>query len=241
MGRPVEDLVGRKFNSFEVIGRDYSKTDRPYWFCKCNCGNPEILSIRGSHLKGGTIKKCKRCSTLNDLTGKTFEHLTVLKRDFTRTDSSGNSYWICECDCVQKTQISVQASNLKTGNTTSCGCTTSKGENRICKLFEQYNIEYKKQYSFNDLKDNKVLRFDFAVFNKNKLSYLIEYQGIQHYEENTFFGGKEQFIKQQKHDEEKRKYCKENNIQLIEIPYWDFAKINLDYLKEKMGDLLWQG
>ena len=42
------------------------------------------------------------------------------------------------------------------------------------------------------------------------------------------------------YDEEKRKYCKENNIQLIEIPYWDFAKINLNYLKEKMGDLLWQ-
>ena len=33
---------------------------------------------------------------------------------------------------------------------------------------------------------------------------------------------------------------KKNNIQLIEIPYWDFAKINLNYLKEKMGDLLWQ-
>ena len=55
-----------------------------------------------------------------------------------------------------------------------------------------------------------------------------------------YFGGKDSFVKQQKYDEEKRKYCKENNIQLIEIPYWDFAKINLNYLKEKMGDLLWQ-
>ena len=55
-----------------------------------------------------------------------------------------------------------------------------------------------------------------------------------------YFGRKDSFVKQQKYDEEKRKYYKENNIQLIEIPYWDFAKINLNYLKEKMGGLLWQ-
>ena len=85
------------------------------------------------------------------------------------------------------------------------------------------------------------LKFDFAIFdNKDTLKYVIEYQGQQHYEPVKYFGGKDSFVKQQKYDEEKRKCCKENNIQLIEIPYWDFAKINLDYLKEKMGDLLWQ-
>jgi hypothetical protein len=39
------------------------------------------------------------------------------------------------------------------------------------------------------------LKFDFAVFEENKLSYLIEYNGIQHYEIIDYFGGKENFKK----------------------------------------------
>lgn len=31
------------------------------------------------------------------------------------------------------------------------------------------------------------------------------------------------------------KYCNENNIKLIEIPYWDFNKINKDYILNKVG------
>ena len=37
----------------------------------------------------------------------------------------------------------------------------------------------------------------------------------------------------------KRKYCKDNNILLIEIPYWDFKKIDFNYLKEKMNYESW--
>ena len=124
----------------------------------------------------------------------------------------------------------------------SCGCDSmSKGEQLLEKIFRDNQIKYRRQYSFTDLKKIRLLKFDFAIFdNKDTLKYTIEYQGQQHYEPVKYFGGKDSFVKQQEYDEEKRKYCKENNIQLIEIPYWDFAKINLDYLKEKMGDLLWQ-
>lgn len=109
--------------------------------------------------------------------------------------------------------------------------------------WQNYTEEELKSLAINSssLKKIRPLKFDFAIFdNKDTLKYAIEYQGQQHYEPVKYFGGKDSFVKQQKYDEEKRKYCKENNIQLIEIPYWDFAKINLNYLKEKMGDLLWQ-
>jgi hypothetical protein len=39
-----------------------------------------------------------------------------------------------------------------------------------------------------------------------------------------FFRG-ENFGIQQKIDQIKREYCKNNNIKLLEIPYWDFDKI----------------
>ena len=54
-----------------------------------------------------------------DLTNKTFGRLTVIDRS-KRTDSSGNVYWFCECECSKITEV--LGCNLKSGHTTSCGC-----------------------------------------------------------------------------------------------------------------------
>ena len=46
------------------------------------------------------------------------------------------------------------------------------------------------------------------------------WQGIQHYEPVDRFGGEEGFKIQVKNDNFKRKFCEENKIKLIEIPYY---------------------
>jgi len=53
------------------------------------------------------------------------------------------------------------------------------------------NIEFKREYSFEELKgfNNGKLRFDFAIFNKNILQGLIEFQGEQHFYPVKTFGG----------------------------------------------------
>lgn len=57
-----------------------------------------------------------------DLTGKTFGRLFVLHRDIGR-HTKGLAYWICQCSCVAQTIKSVAGSDLRSGNTKSCGCT----------------------------------------------------------------------------------------------------------------------
>ena len=52
-----------------------------------------------------------------------------------------------------------------------------------------------------------------------QLSYLIEYNGIQHYEPIEYFGGIDGFQKQQKYDLQKKEYCLFKNIPLIVIDY----------------------
>lgn len=47
----------------------------------------------------------------------------------------------------------------------------------------------------------------------------IEYQGKQHYEAVSYFGGEESLVKQQERDARKKKLCRENNIILLEWPY----------------------
>lgn len=53
---------------------------------------------------------------LNDLTGKTYNRLTVIRRDTSRK----GVYWICRCECGKV--VSVRAYNLTSGSTKSCGC-----------------------------------------------------------------------------------------------------------------------
>lgn len=226
----AEDLEGQVFNHLTVIERDFSKKGT-YWLCKCDCGNPNLKSVRACNLKNGNTKSCGCLRGKNleerlvDLTGKRFGKLIVLERSFTK---NGRVYWKCQCDCGS-TPVNVEGASLKSGYTNSCGCIKSKAEMLIKNLFIQMQVDFISEKTFEDLKSKAgtLLRFDFYL---PKYNLCIEYQGEQHYKPVKYFGGKDSFVKQQKYDEEKRKYCKENNIQLIEIPYWDFDKINEEYL-----------
>lgn len=108
-------------------------------------------------------------------------------------------------------------------------CTTSKGEIKIEEILLNDNIEYKRQYFFEDLKgDKRVLSFDFAILNKDKeLICLIEYDGEQHFEPVKYFGGVKAFNLCKKRDEKKNKYCYEKGIPIYRIPYWEFKNIEI--------------
>ena len=108
-------------------------------------------------------------------------------------------------------------------------CNTSKGEMEISKYLDNWNINYVPQKTFIGCKDKRPLRFDFYLPEYN---VAIEYQGQQHYEPVSAFGGLDNFLECQIRDEIKRQYCYENNIVLLEIAYnQDIEKELSDYLK----------
>lgn len=109
----------------------------------------------------------------------------------------------------------------------------SRGEIKIEEILKEANMSFQEEYSFSDLisSTGRPLRFDFAVFDDNgDLDFLIEYQGIQHYQAKSKFGGYSGLRKQQFNDMRKREYCKKHGITLLIIPYWDEGKINYDYI-----------
>ena len=87
---------------------------------------------------------------------------------------------------------------------------------------KKYKYNFSEQTKFEGLVGygEYNLSYDFAIYVNNTIRILVEAQGIQHYEAIGFFGGEEQFAKQQLHDELKRKYAKEKDLILVEIPYW---------------------
>lgn len=128
-------LIGKKFGKLTVL----AKTDERYsdgsilYECLCNCGN--TIKTTSSRLKSGHIQSCG-CEhyQVDDLTGKRFNHLTVMS-----LSHSGGSkvYWNCLCDCGKN--VIVRGDRLKNGNTTSCGCVTQEtlvvGRTKLKKAF----------------------------------------------------------------------------------------------------------
>lgn len=107
----------------------------------------------------------------------------------------------------------------------------SRGEIKIFDILAYAGLAFVEEYSFPDLisSSGRPLRFDFAVFDDNaELDFLIEYQGIQHYEPKSKFGGWAGLRKQQFNDMQKREYCEKNHIPLVIIPYWDESYISYD-------------
>lgn len=77
-------------------------------------------------------------SKRENLIGQKFNHLTVIELDQDKTKSTGRTYWICECDCEDKTRLSVLASNLKRGNPTKCKY--CKAQNLIGQKFNKLTV-----------------------------------------------------------------------------------------------------
>lgn len=114
----------------------------------------------------------------------------------------------------------------------------SRGQIKIEEILKQSGLEFAEEYSFPDLVSNngRPLRFDFAVFDdEHNIDFLIEFQGIQHYQPKSVFGGYSGLRKQQYNDMKKRQYCKSHDITLVIIPYWEEGRINYDYILKAAG------
>lgn len=197
-----------------------------------------------SNIKSG--KGCPVCSNVKriETIDEVNKWLSDNKKNITCLSYVGNvrqkSLFYCE-HCYHTWETSYHAIRRGSG----CpNCSLSKGEKQIQKILDEYKILYKTQFFFSDCIYDAPLRYDFAIFNKNELYALCEYQGIQHYEPVDFASkGMEwaasMFELNQKRDNIKRHYCEENNLKLVEIPYWDFGKIDdiiTDLIRDMQGD-----
>jgi hypothetical protein len=102
-------------------------------------------------------------------------------------------------------------------------CVESKGEKRVAAHLTSLNLNFERQYKMDDCKSVRPLPFDFAVFYEDKLSMLIEYDGVQHFDK-TCFGGKN-YKNILKNDKIKNEYCSLNSITLLRISYKEFENI----------------
>lgn len=82
-------------------------------------------------------------------------------------------------------------------------------------FLNDHNIQYTRQKVFIGCKNINNLPFDFFL---DLHGIAIEYDGEFHYNQYGDFNDLES---QQKRDAIKTKYCEENDIILLRIPYWE--------------------
>ena len=226
-------ITGQRFGQLLVLYKTrVDHNGHSYWMCQCDCGNQK--EIAGDNLRTGRTQSCgclhsQITSKINfkDLTNQKFGKLLAIKRS--SNIGEGRIKWLCKCECGNT--IEVQSNNLINGHTISCGCIRSKGELKIRQILNQLNITYKTEFIFSDLSNR---RFDFYL---PDLNICIEYDGKQHYQFiGTWYENEEVFQKSIQRDKEKTEFCKNNNIQLIRIPYYDYDNLNIEYLRSKINE-----
>lgn len=227
----IKDMKNKRFGKLLVLEQAGSnERGLALWKCKCDCGNETIVigaSLRNNLVKScGCLKKEFNKDQRIDLTNQHFGKLTALEPIYLQ--STGVAGWKCECECGNI--IEVPTHLLISNQQKSCGCIKSKGEFQIIQLLKQNNINFTTQYRVKIEESYKF--FDFAILdNQNKIKYLIEYDGSQHFNKKNNWEPLETI---QKRDKLKNQWCKKNNIPLIRIPYWhyDFLTIKDLILEE---------
>lgn len=182
----------------------------------------EFIMNAESHIK--SVTGCPYCGTKQSNKARSLtqeEYLNKLKEvygdkyDYSKVDYQGQKRNITLI-CPKHGEFSHRADGYlyKIG----CPkCSKSKNEEIIANFLETNNIKYIPQYRINNPFENrKFIEIDFYLPDYN---LFIEYNGKQHYVPIEYFGGKLRFNDQLNRDDNLKKYCKDNNIKLLEIRY----------------------
>ena len=111
-------------------------------------------------------------------------------------------------------------------------CASPKGELLISDWLIDKDIAFVYQKSFPGLVGSKkLMSFDFYIPDTKTA---IEYNGIQHYEPVTFFGGINKYKNQVEHDNAKALFCLSRGIRLVVLPYWDTADETISKLEKEV-------
>lgn len=231
----------KKIRYFESLQQDYQvikiQKDKT-WVKHLACGN---TAERTTVSVMATLDSCPFCDTrFSKQTSSKEQVEKKLKEFFNGEDYTVLDYKSYGTPCKIKHSCGFVYQGTLAAFLNSRGCPRcfrkiSKGEQKISSILKKENINFISQKSLDLDDDKKRYKFDFFLPGFN---LAIEYNGEQHYKEKCgFFDGLE---KTKKRDDIKKEYCKNHNIDLFIIPYWELnnietiliSKLN-DYRKHK--------
>lgn len=146
----------------------------------------------------------------------------VIKEVDPSESNSNSKRWYCQCECGN--EIILTEGEIYSQHCAKA-CSQLRGEVCVADIFDELGVPYVAQMQFGE----KLLTFDFYLPEQNMV---IECDGAQHFRtQNNDWNSPFKLQETRHRDELKRQYCKEHDIQMIQIPFWNHEILNVDYLR----------
>jgi len=216
---------------------DSKTSKRKFYNHYCNnCNKSRGYQRKGYDDSGKNPGLCHACVNANnyDRSADRKKYTNVNFDDYIIRQYSGKNckHYMTSCiDCGQsKGYLTKQSWLIKCQY-----CSAGYNENEVRKIFEaKFNKSFPNVRP-NFLKNPQTGRNLELDGYCEELKLAFEYDGRQHYEPWNK-NKPEELIEVQKRDKLKDKLCKENDITLIRIPYWEKDRLNA-FIKEKINEV----
>lgn len=197
--------------------------------CKCKvCGTQWSTIARVLSSNGSGCPRCGKEKAVKSRTKTYQQFVNELKiiNPFVEVvdDKYINTHTKIKCKCkIDGTEWYAYPANLLNNSAGCPQCNMSNPEREMLSILNKLHINYVSQYSIDDCRYKYKLKFD-AYDVDNNIAF--EYNGEQHYKPVDFANKGQKWAEEQFNiniirDNIKIEYCKNNNIPLIIIPYWE--------------------
>jgi hypothetical protein len=189
----------------------------------CNCGNESQTNFNRFLIEArcwscGIKKRSKTTSHTLEYVKQYFceEGCKLLAVEYVNTKTP--MLYICKCG----NKAVINFNKFQSGIRCPKCKPRSKGEMFICEWLEKESVSYESEYVVPEI---GCKRFDFKIE-----EMFVEYHGKQHYTPYGFTS-KKRFAKEKaiigniERDHVKLSWCRQCNISLLLIPYWDINRI----------------
>ena len=226
----IEDIkkVILETSECELLESEYINNHTKMKF-KCGCGEEFYTSweVFSRKTPNNTNKKCNKCTS--QYTWRYSEVIEFVRKnsecelleDGYRTLHTKMKF---KCGCGEEFYATFREfRDRMKRRCNACSKKRSSFEEHIAHILKKHNIRFVEQYTYDDCIGAKGVNktpFDFYLPDYNTL---IEADGQQHFE-IKFGESEERLLETQHNDSIKTKFCMDNNIPLIRIPYWKASK-----------------
>lgn len=209
---------------------------------KCKCGKTYDSTFY-EYLKGKRCRICKNKAsypTRNKYSDE-FKKQYVKSKGYKvkKIRTRGNKMIL---ECPEGVEVLIKFTDFKWDgrrcNKECNKCGQSSGEISLYQYAKRNNINYEPHYKIPQCKHIGILEFDCAILDKKgNLKCIIEYDGQNHFREKAIYGGKIGLLEIQERDKIKDDFCKENEICLKRIPYWERHNID-EILDDEIDNII---
>lgn len=186
----------------------------------------EFWQLPSFHLNGCNCSKCKGKNITTEEFVRKANIIHHNRYDYSKVNYIDNKTKVCIICPIHGEFWQTPDAHIN-GNQGCPACRESKLEKEIRLFLNENNIKYTQRKTFEWLKKERLLHYDFFL---NDYNIAIECQGLQHFKAINHFGGIKQLLKQQDYDLFKKIKSKEHNIKLL---YYADKKYSNEIITDK--------